>query len=469
MAERKRRAVITGVGTINGVGRTARETWDGFLKGEIGYNNHREWMEEELSAQALNDRFFQEWLIKLVAKHQPERLKEFEDSRFGFQMLNTHLAGRVIGYNGRQDPDYPFAELIPERVYLREVGRAGELLNRATAEALTQSGVVDENLQPIGIDRTRFGFVIGSGLGGAALLGKIQRGLDMNIRPGAGDMYKGQPDNPTVVAKRLYRAEGPLISLTQACASGGVAPAVAAMLIERGMADVLVAGGTEALNAQTIALFEATRAANTSDNPKNASRPYDVTAEGAILAEAAGVLVIEDEDHALRRGAQILAFIGGIGIAGGGAQGATEMDPNGVTRVMAAALEDGGITPEDRFSNNPHATSTSLGDRSERQGILNLVNGSQYQPEQLEWIWPTKGFTGHSVGAAGGVEAVASVMAIQEGEVPAASTTSKVLEGLEELVPKTTRKLESGRVLSTNMGFGDQDVAVLYEAYEVAA
>jgi 3-oxoacyl-[acyl-carrier-protein] synthase II len=429
------RVVVTGCGAITPVGNAASTTWRALIEGRSGLVNLRTWLEDQLP---------------------------------GFDRLRTHLAGPVA-YDLLQDEVFPaFAQRISRRQYDREVSRAAELALRACAEALTDAGLVDETLLVKSGDPARLAVVLGSGIGGALDLGDRYAGLLRNHRPHSTDLYRVQPDNATVVARRFFGAEGSSLSMSQACASGGMAIAVGAMLIETGGADVVVAGGTEGLGALVIALFESTGAANPSEEPKNASQPLDVNAGGAVLSEGAGVLILEDERHALRRGANIRAVVAGYGITGGKGS-ASLLDEEGVLRAMESALSKARVGSRAPLAINPHATGTKAGDRGEARTIHRLMTSEKGRPapRNVVKVFPIKGGIGHSIGAAGGIEAVISVVALEECEVPPAATTSEPLAELRTLVPGVVgaEPLEADYVLSNSMGFGDQNVSIVIGKY----
>ena len=414
---------MTGRGAVTPVGNDAPSSWSAVREGRSGLANARPWLEEQLP---------------------------------GFTRLRSHVAGPV-SFHLLADSAFPaFAARLPKRQYDREISRAAELGLEASAEALVDAGLVDDELALAEIDSSRVAVVLGSGIGGALDLGARHLRLLQNERPHSTDLYRVQPDNPTVVARRFFGAEGASMSTTQACASGAAALALGTMLIETGIADVAVAGGAEGLGATMIALFESTGAANDTDDPLNASRPLDVNAQGAVLAEGAGVLILEGEDHALRRGARVRGVLAGYGVTGGKGS-ATLLDENGVLRAMAAAVEKAGVRPDDGLAISPHATGTRAGDRGEANAISRLM-----ESQRVTRVFPVKGGMGHTIGASGGIEAVLSLMALEEGLAPPAVTTREPLPELANLIPVSGAvSLDAGFVLSNSMGFGDQNVALI--------
>jgi 3-oxoacyl-[acyl-carrier-protein] synthase II len=425
------RTAITGLGAITALGNSATETWTRLCRGESGLRNERAWLEQELP---------------------------------GFKKLRTHLAGRVRDYDLLTDDEFPaFGLRVKRRELDREVSRGGVLALRAAAEALQHGGLLTDDLEVPSVDSLRFAVVLGSGIGGASLIDKVGADLSNDRRPHSTQMYQVQPDNPTLAVKRFFGAKGSSMAVTQACASGGVAIALGAMIIERNEADIVIAGGAEALEGSLVALFEATGAANEGNEATNAVRPFDVDAPGAVLAEAAGALILEREEHARARGASILGYLDGYGITSGGGS-ATLMDEEGIVRAMQLALARGEVSAPRRVSINPHATGTRAGDRVEANAIRRLANGAadQSAPPVVS-VFPVKGGMGHSIGASGGVEAVVSVMALQAGVAPPAATTREALAEVRDLLPLAAEPtpLEAEAVLSNSMGFGDQNVSLL--------
>jgi 3-oxoacyl-[acyl-carrier-protein] synthase II len=414
---------VTGRGAVTPVGNDAPSTWSAVREGRTGLANVRPWLEEQLP---------------------------------GFTRLRSHVAGRA-SFHLPADSAFPaIAARLPKRQYDREVSRAAELGLEASAEALVDAGLVDDELALAEVDSSRVAVVLGSGIGGAVDLGARHLRLLENARPHSTDLYRVQPDNPTVVARRFFGAEGASMSTTQACASGAAALALGTMLIETGMADVVVAGGAEALGATMIALFESTGAANDTDDPLDASRPLDVNAQGAVLAEGAGVLVLEGEDHAVGRGARVRGVLAGYGVTGGKGS-ATLLDETGVLRAMTAAVDKAGVGADDGLAISPHATGTRAGDRGEANAICRLMDS-----RTVSRVFPVKGSMGHTIGASGGIEAVLSLMALDEMVAPPAATTREPLPELARLIPVTEAvPLDADFVLSNSMGFGDQNVALI--------
>ena len=426
----ERRVAITGVGAITSVGVGLQRTWDALCAGRLGLSNQREWLEAELQ---------------------------------GFARLRTHLAGRIEDYDLLSDPEFPgFSNVLKPRDVEREMSRAAMMALRATAEALSDAGLIGETLEISGIDLLRTAVTLGSGIGGASGLSQLGAELALNTRPRATRMYQVQPDNPTVYTKRFFGAKGPSLGVSQACASGGIAIALGASMIERDEADVVIAGGAEALEPSLVALFEATGAASDSSDPAMAVRPFDVAAAGTVVAEGAGIVILESHGHALARGADVLAFVDGWAITGG-TEGPTMMDEEGVLRAMRLAVERGELQESERVALSPHATGTRLGDQVEARAVARLASHLGGSGGGIVKVFPIKGNIGHTIGASGGIEAAVSVHALAAGAVPPSTTTRDGVDEVRELLPLSPgpNVVDFDAVLSNNMGFGDQNVSVL--------
>ena len=208
-------------------------------------------------------------------------------------------------------------------------------------------------------------------------------------------------------------------------------------MIERDEADVVVAGGAEALEPSLVALFEATGAANDSSDPATAVRPFDVGAAGTVVAEGAGVVVLESHGHARARNAGVLAFVDGWAITGG-TEGPTMMDEEGVARVMQLAVERGELGATERVAVSPHATGSRAGDQVEAGAIARVATDLDSGRGGVVTVFPIKGNIGHTVGASGGIEAVVAVSVLTTGlgpRSPQPSTRLKRFVGSYRRVP----------------------------------
>jgi 3-oxoacyl-[acyl-carrier-protein] synthase II len=261
-----------------------------------------------------------------------------------------------------------------------------------------------------------------------------------------------------------FKAKGPNIALSTACAAGAHAIGMAYRSIQLDEADLMAAGGSEAaLTLLTMSAFYRMGALATGYNhkPEAASRPFEVNRTGFVLSEGSGILVLEELDHALARGANIYAEIIGFGMTGD-AHHITDPDLEGAKRCILLALKNGGITPQDIDYVNPHATATPVGDRNECQALKQIFgNNSRLL------VSGTKSMTGHLLGAAGAVEAIFSVLSITQGIVPPTINLEEVdpdCAGLD-FVAHQARHADIRCVLSNSFGFGGTNAALVFKRY----
>ena len=262
-----------------------------------------------------------------------------------------------------------------------------------------------------------------------------------------------------------YGLKGPNLSVVTACASAAHSIGEAVRLIQHGDADVMVAGGAEgAVGKIGVAGFCAMKALSTrNDEPEKASRPWDKGRDGFIIAEGAGILVLEEYEHAIKRGAKIYAEVAGYGLSGD-AYHITAPAPGGEggLRAMQAALKDAGMQPGDVDYINAHGTSTGLGDMGELAAVKTLFAGADVSMSS------TKSMTGHLLGAAGGIEAIFCVMAIRDGIVPPTINLENPEEevGDFDLVPNVAKKRTVDVALSNSFGFGGTNASLIIKRFE---
>jgi 3-oxoacyl-[acyl-carrier-protein] synthase II len=262
-----------------------------------------------------------------------------------------------------------------------------------------------------------------------------------------------------------FQAKGPNIALSTACAAGSHAIGMAYRSVQLGEADLMAAGGSEAaLTPLTITGFFRMGALATgfNDNPAAASRPFDIRRNGFVMSEGAGVLVLEDLEHALRRGARIYAEIVGFGMTGD-AHHITDPHMEGAMRCMQMALQDAGIVASEVGYVNPHATSTPVGDRNEVKALKVLFGDTA--PGLL--VSGTKSMTGHLLGAAGAVEAIFCILAINEGQVPPTINLEEVdpeCAGFD-FVPGRSRQADLRYALSNSFGFGGTNASLVFKKF----
>ena len=333
----------------------------------------------------------------------------------------------------------------------------------AAEEAITSSGL---NLETI--DRDRSGVIFGSGIGGMwtyhhQFCNYMEQG-PRRISPFfipmlIADIAAGQ-------ISMKYDLKGPNYATTSACATSSNAIADAFILIERGDADIMVTGGSEAVvTPMAIGGFNAMKALSTrNDSPETASRPYDLGRDGFVLGEGGGVLVLETLDHALDRGATIYAEVAGVGLSADAYHlTAPHPEGDGAHRSMAASLRDAGLELSDVDYINVHGTSTPLGDIAEVRGIRSLFG--EHADHIL--ISATKSMTGHLLGAAGAIEAIATILTIRNGIVHPTINNQEPDPAIDvDFVPNVAREADVRVAISNTFGFGGHNASLCFSHYD---
>jgi 3-oxoacyl-[acyl-carrier-protein] synthase II len=407
------RIVVTGLGATTPLAGSIMETWDGILAGRSGARTiDADWV----TKYELPVTFAAQIAVRpaeVLARHETKRL----------------------------DPSSQYA-LIASRAAWEDAGKPE-------------------------IEPERLGVVMGSGIGGVwTLLDQwdvLREKGPRRVYPLAVPML--MPNGPAAAVSLDLGARAGAHTPVSACASGAEGMAYAAEMIRSGRADVVVAGGAEAaIHALPIAGFAAMQALSTrNDEPEKASRPYDTGRDGFVLGEGAAVIVLESEEHAKARGAQIYAVLAGIGMSAD-AHHITAPEPNGAgaSRAMKQAVESAGLSLDDIGHINAHATSTPVGDVAEANAIVRAFG------EELAGGIPvsgTKSMTGHLLGAAGALEALFTILAVRDRVAPATIN----LEDLDPAIPLDVvhgehRKLPDGDVaaLDNSFGFGGHNVALVF-------
>jgi 3-oxoacyl-[acyl-carrier-protein] synthase II len=343
------------------------------------------------------------------------------------------------------------------RVEARKLDRTQQMALVASREAWADAGSPE-------VDPLRLTVSLGSGIGGVlTLLGQYDVLKEQGFRkvtPHVVPML--MPNGPAATVGLAFGAKGGVRAPVSACASGTEAIALAYELIKLGRADVVIAGGTEAaIHPLPIAGFAQMQAlSRRSDDPQLASRPFDKARDGFVLGEGAGVMVLESEEHARARGARIHGYLAGAGISSD-AYHVAAPEPNGAgaARAVTEALQTGDLTPADVAHINAHATSTPAGDLAEAKALY-LALGSAAGSAV---VTATKSMTGHLLGAAGAVEAVATVVAMRERVVPATRNLDALDDEIElDVVRIDNRSIPSGAALSNSFGFGGHDVCLAF-------
>lgn len=336
------------------------------------------------------------------------------------------------------------------------------------AVAAAKMAVEDAKLDLEQIDRDRLGVCIGTGVGGMETL-LSQHDVLNEKGPGRISPFFVPMMISNMAAGNVsiaLNAKGPSITIVTACASGTNAIGEAFHMIQRGAVDMMVSGGTEAsVIPMALAGFCAMKALSTrNDDPKTASRPFDKDRDGFVMGEGSGILILEELEHAMARGAHIYGEMAGYG-ATCDAYHITAVAPDGAGayRGMEMALNDAGIKPEDIDYINAHGTSTEINDKNETIAIKNLFKDHAYKLA----VSSTKSMTGHLLGAAGAIEAIACLMAINEGIIPPTInyTTQDEICDLN-YVPNKAIERDVKYALSNSLGFGGHNATIILKKYE---
>jgi 3-oxoacyl-[acyl-carrier-protein] synthase II len=413
----RRRVVVTGLGTTNPVGGDVAATWDALVAGRSGI-------------RYLGD----DW-----AAENPVR-----------------IAGTAA-----VDP----TEVL-DRVQARRLDRSAQLAMVAAIEAWADSGLAGTEV----VDPERLGVAVASGIGGVnTLLANfevLREKGPRRVSPLAVPML--MPNAPAANIGLYVGAKAGVHTPVSACASGNEGVALAVDQIRLGRAEVMLAGGTEAAIhplpmaafAQMMALSK-TASGEEGGDPTSVSRPWDTARDGFVLGEGAGVLVLEELEHARARGARIYAEVLGTGITNDG-HDIAQPDPEGRggTRAIQRALEDAGIAPADVAHVNAHATSTPQGDVAE--GLMIHATLGKFAEEVV--VTSTKSMTGHLLGGAGALESIATVLAIHHRTAPPTINLDNLDPAVELDIPTAARELRAGDIaaLNNSFGFGGANVAVAF-------
>ena len=412
-----KRVVITGMGIVSPVGTGLEYAWKNVVAGKSGIRKITEFNVDDLASQIAGI---------------PQRGTE----------------------PGQFNPD---AVIEP-----REQRKMDNTIIYAIVAA--DEAIKDAGLDTYEGDKERIGVSIGSGIGGLNTIyencvelhdGGPRRVSPFFIPKGIINMAAGH------VSIR-YGLKGPNISTVTACATGAHSIGEAARMIKYGDADIMICGGAEgAVGRIGLAGFSAMKALSTrNDEPEKASRPWDKNRDGFIMAEGAGILVLEEYEHAVKRGAKIYAEVAGFGMSGD-AYHITAPAPNGEggKRAMMAAIKDAGLTPADVDYVNAHGTSTGLGDVGELAAVQSLFGDLPVSMSS------TKSVTGHLLGAAGAVEAIFCVLAMRDGVVPPTINLEEPEDavGNFDLVPNKAKERKVDVALSNSFGFGGTNASVVFK------
>lgn len=407
-----RRVVITGMGILSPLGNSITEFWDGISKGKNGIRP----------------------------------IEQFDTTDYA-----VHIAGEVRDLN------------LEDHIERKELNRMDQFTAYALVtadQAIASAGITSDN-----VDQNRVGVIIGSGIGGihtfteqhSRLLKSPRRVSPFFIPAMITDIAAGQ-------VSIKYGFKGPNYAVVSACATSSHVIGDAHRLIKYGDADVIIAGGSDAtINPMSVAGFSNMKALTRNPDPETASRPFDLNRNGFVMGEGAALLVLEEYEHAKARGAEIVAELSGYG-ATADAYHLTTPDPNGdgAIRSMKRAVEDAGLQLEDVDYINAHGTSTAYNDRTETKAIRTLFGDHAYKLS----VSSTKSMTGHLLGAAGGIEAIATILALKNSLVPPTIHFETVDPDCDlDYTPNQARAKDLKTAISNTFGFGGHNATLLFKKW----
>ncbi len=412
----RRRVVITGLGAVTVLGTGVRKFWDGLISGRSGIR----------------------------------RITQFDASSMPCQ-----IAGEV--------PDFDPEQFL-ERKEARRMARSSQMALAAAKMALEDAGMPTPVTDP-----ERTGVSFGTSIGG---LEKFDEGITSLRKHGLAKVNPftiplGLPNVPAFLISQQFKCLGPNTTVATACATGTQAVGDGFEFIRNGRADVVIAGGTEALVTDfAIAGFCAMRAlpVNYNDNPQAASRPFNIDREGFVFSEGSGVLILEDLEHALKRKARIYAeVIGHASSCDGYNIASPDPEGAGAIRAMRWALADADTDPSEVDYINAHGTSTPLNDAGETKSIKEVFGSHAYKVA----ISSIKSMIGHALGASGALEAIACALTIYESIIPPTINYTNPDPALDlDYVPNTARRKDVRVTLSNSFGLGGQNACLVLKKFE---
>ncbi|MEZ2457827.1 beta-ketoacyl-ACP synthase II [Salinicoccus roseus] len=410
----KRRVVVTGIGALTPIGNSAPETWENALKGVNGI----------------------------------DKITRIDNSEY-----NVHVAGELKDFN---------IEDYMDKKEARRMDRFTQYAMVASDEAVKDSGIeiTDDN-------RERIGVWIGSGIGGIQALEDgfkvlYERG-PRRVSPFFVPMMI--PDMASGQVSIKHGLKGPNGATVTACATGTNSIGEAFKFIERGQADAMVTGGTEApITRMGVAGFQANKALTTADDPNKASRPYSKDRDGFVIGEGAGIVMLEELEHAKARGAKIYGEVVGYGTTGDAHHiTAPAEEGEGGARAMIEAMKDAGINPNEIGYVNGHGTSTQYNDLFETIAIRNVFKDHAYNL----LVNSTKSMTGHLLGGTGGMEAIITVLSLRDGKVhPTINLDNPDPECDLNYVTEGAVEADIRYAISNSFGFGGHNASLVFKKYE---
>jgi 3-oxoacyl-[acyl-carrier-protein] synthase II len=411
----KRRVVVTGIGIISPLGIGNEPSWQGLIEGRSGIDT----------------------------------ITKFDASAFA-----CRIAGEVRGFE-------------PEKwIEKKEIKKSDTFIHYAIAAS--QMAVDDAGIDTKSLDSDRLGVIIGSGIGGLPLIEEMhQKMLERGPSRISPFFIPGLIVNLAAGQVSIrFQAKGPSSAPATACATGSHAIGDAFKVIRNDEADVMFAGGSEAVvTPLAIGGFAAMRALSTrNDDPKHASRPWDLNRDGFVMGEGAGILLLEEREHAISRGAKIYCELTGYGMSSDAYHITSPAeDGSGMMRVMQRAMKDAGLQPTDIDYINAHGTSTPVGDKTETVAIKRTFGEHAYKLA----VSSTKSMTGHLLGAAGGLESAVAALVVKHGIIPPTINYETPDPECDlDYVPNTARTQKVRHVLSNSFGFGGTNATLIFSAHE---
>ena len=410
----ERRVVVTGMGAVTPIGNSVEDFWKGIKEGKCGIDT--------ITRFDVSD-----YKVKLAAEIKDLNIEDYMDRRSA-----------------------------------KRLDRYSQLAMIAAKEAMQDSGISADNT-----DMTRMACIVGSGIGGLGTIEEqtkvlINKGHD-RISPMYIPMSISNMASGNIAIE--YGIKGESFALVTACATGTHCIGESYRLIKHGYQDVALTGGSEGSITETaISGFTNIKALSQSQDKNRASIPFDKERSGFVMGEGAGILILEELEHAKARGAKIYGEVVGFG-SSSDAYHITSPAPGGEggARAMVSAIKDAGIKPEDIDYINAHGTSTHLNDSFETSAIKTALGAAA----KTVMVSSTKGNTGHLLGAAGGIEAIASIKAIQDGFVPATIGYKVPDEECDlDIVPNIGRKADVKVVMSNSLGFGGHNSSIIFKRYD---
>jgi 3-oxoacyl-[acyl-carrier-protein] synthase II len=408
----KRRVVVTGLGTINPLGNNVADSWEKLINGDSG--------------------------IDYITS-------------FDTEDLPVKFAGEVKGFDANE---------YMGKQHARKLDRSSHLSIYATEQALKDAGLDTKNrLGP------NVGIVLGTGIGGISTTEQAVRTFDergaSRINPLA--ITQLMPNSSTGQVAIKFGIEGPSLTITTACAASANAVGEAKNMIQNGVVDMVIAGGTESgTTSMTIGAFSQIRALSTNnENPKKACRPFDKERDGFVMGEGSTVLVMESEESALSRGARIYGYVAGYGSTTDAYHiTAPAEGGKGAVVAMQKAMADAGLTKDEVDYINAHGTSTQANDKNETAAIKTVFGERAYEID----ISSTKSMTGHLLGGGGAFEAMVSVLTLKNGVIPPTINLNNPDEECDlKYTPNNAIKKELSTTMSNSFGFGGHNGVLVFK------